>query len=691
MDAIAAEGLCMMHHTSTRLRILSFLTAMLVCIGALFSAMTAQAEVARLINIQPVVLPGNQVQVRFDFTLPPPLPQSYRVEEPASLVLDFWGVENDTAHKAFTAKAGPLRNIELGQGGGRLRATVNLNQPLPYRLYGDGNSIFLEIAPRLPTGLGPTEPPLRKIAADKPPMAAPTQLLGMEFDQDNEMGRVTLTLSDDQAGVDILEEGNNVLVNLLGARLSGALETRLELQHFGTPLMFLDAFNNDGNASVLVKPSAEPYRFSAYQMGPRLVLEFHPLQMVASADPSITVGGRYDGVPMTVSLQRVDVRAVLQMIAETAGQKLVVSETVRGEVSLRLLNMPWRDALALVLKTQQLEQRTLGDVMLILSQQDVAALNAPAAPVVSGAAAAGIAEERAIVRVTGEGMAAPAEVMMARPKRKPISVRTEMMPVRHNRASVLRDQLVQAGLMSAQGKIQADDAANMLVVQDTDPVRAQIRDVLSKLDVIVYKSLDLQAQLVVAPAGLAQRLGIRWSQVAPQENGLEVGFRPGDGRLPGLLRYLEQQGQLKIISQTQKHLQSGDEVSLERSRELTPLVGRESSSYQDVVMSLDVMSRIQQGGRILMDVNIARDVLSQIEGAGEMSIENNELISSVVVPDGDALVLTGFFDRLRAGAKMPSDQVSADSSLGNLPANTENSGQEMELLIFITPILAGSP
>lgn len=680
----------MIRYTSTRLWIRNYLAVVLLCAGALFSTAAAQAEVARLVNIQPVVLPGNQVQVRFDFTLPPPLPQSYRVENPASLVLDFWGVENDTAHKAFTAKAGPLRNIELGQGGGRLRATVNLNQPLPYRLYGDGNSLFLEIAPRLPTGLGPTQPPLRKVAGDKPPMAAPTQLLGMEFDQDNEMGRVTLTLSDDQAGVDILEEGNNVLVNLLGAQLSRALETRLELQHFGTPLMFLDAFSNDGNASVLVKPSAEPYRFSAYQMGSKLVLEFHPLQMVASADPTITVGGRYDGVPMTVSLQRVDVRAVLQMIAETAGQSLVVSDTVRGEVSLRLLNVPWRDALALVLETQQLEQRPLGDVMLILSQQDVAALNAPA-QVAIGAASSGIADTNSIVRASGEGMSVSADAMVTRPKRKPISVRTEMMPVRHNRASVLRDQLVQAGLMSAKGKIQADDAANMLVVQDTDPVRAQIRDVLSKLDVIVYKSLDLQAQLVVAPVGMAQRLGIRWSQVAPQGNGLEVGFRPGDGRLPDLLRYLEQQGQLKIISQTQKHLQSGDDVSLERSRELTPLVGRKASHYQDVVMSLDVMSRIQQGGRILMDVNIARDVLSQLENSGEMSIENNELISSVVVPDGDALVLTGFFDQLRMKAKIPSEQASADSSLGNLPFNTENSGQEMELLIFITPILAGSP
>ncbi len=680
----------MTRHTSTRLWVLNYLAIMLLCAGAFFRVATVQAEVARLVNIQPVVLPGNQVQVRFDFTLPPPLPQSYRVEKPASLVLDFWGVENDTAHKVFTAQAGPLRSIELGQGEGRLRATVNLNQSLPYRLYGDGNSVFLELAPRLTTGLGPTQPSVRKVAADKPPMAAPTQLQGMEFDQDNEMGRVTLTLSDDQAGVDILEEGNNVLVNLLGAQLSNALEKRMELGQFGTPLMFLDAFSSDGNASVLVKPSAEPYRFSAYQMGRRLVLEFHPLQMVASADPQITVGGRYDGVPMTVSLQRVDVRAVLQMIAETAGQNLVVSDTVRGEVSLRLLNMPWRDALALVMQTQQLTQRQLGDVMLILSRQDIAALNAPAHRVAIADVTRGNAELAPEI-LASQGMVAAVRSVEARPVRKPVSVRTEMMPVRHHRASMLRDQLLQAGLVSAQGKIQADDSANMLVVQDTDPVRARIRDVLSKLDVIVYKSLTLEAQLVVAPVALADKLGIRWSQVAPQGNGLKVGFRPGDGRLPSLLQYLEQQGQLQIVSQRLKHLQSGDEVSLERSRELTPLVGRQARNYQDVVMSLDVMSRIQQGGRILMDVNIARDILSQVESTGEISIVNNELISSVVVPDGDALVLTGVLDQLRKGAKMASDQPGVDSPLGNPPRNTENSGQEMELLIFITPILAGSP
>lgn len=653
--------------------------ALLTC-GVLFRAEPVQAEVARLTSIQPVVLPGNRVQVRFDFTLPPPLPQDYRVQQPPGLVLDFWGVENDTAQKLFPVQAGPLRSIDLGQTERRLRATVQTTQALPYRLFTDGNSLFLELNPGLSAGLGPLQPQRRQVGADSPPVATPSQLLGMEFDQKGEAGRVMLTLSDDRPGVDILEEGNNVLVNLLGADLSPSMEKRLELQQFGTPLIFLDAFSNDGNASVLVKPSAEPYDFRAWQLGRKLALEFHPLHLVdapVSADqPPVD---HYTGTPMSLNLQNVNVRAVLQMIAETAKRQLVVSETVRGEVSLRLLNVPWPQALDLVLEKLQLEFRPVGDVMLILSQQDVAALSAPVDN--DGQVIARTMGAPGVPVMSDDEVAPVME--LKKPVRKPISIRTEMMPVRYSKASELRMQLLDARLVTSQGSIQADDGAGMLVVKDTDMARARIRDVLSKLDVMVYKSMILETQLVAAPRNVAQQLGVRWSNVAPQANGLSVGFRQGDGMLDAELQLLEQQGALRVVSRTLKTMQSGDEVALERARELTPLIGHRGDRYQDVVMSVDVMSRIQQGGRILMDVNIARDVLSQPGAGGEISIANNELISSVVVPDGDALVLTGFLDQVRGAS-------SDDSVLGNSSDNAENSGQDIELLIFITPVLAGS-
>ncbi|MCV6588742.1 MAG: AMIN domain-containing protein [Marinobacterium sp.] len=658
----------MIRDLSPRFLTLSF-ALLLLCTGLLSGINAAQAEVARLVKIQPLVLSNNRIQVRFDFTLPPPLPQSFQVEDPARLVLDFWGVENDTAQKVFPVRAGPLQGVELGQGYGRLRATINTSDVMPWRLSGSGNSLFLEMSPQLASMPVAGRLPLRHVAGETP-LAAATRLQGMEFEQDGVMGRVFLTLSDDRAGVDILEEGNNVLVNLLGAQLSEKLQQRLNVQKFGTPLLFMDAFSSDGNTAVLLKPGAEPYHFSGWQLGRNLIFEFLP-------QPELTQA-RFSGRPMTVNLQQVSVRAVLQMIAETAGQNLVVSDTVEGQISLRLLNVPWRQALNLVMHDQQLSERQLGAVSLILSRADIegmiAADSAAATPVVDGR-----------MQLADGQMGAIGDEKKA--KKPVISTRTEMMPVRHHRASDLRAQLIDAELLSPQGNMEADDTTGMLVVNDTDEARARIRDVLGKLDVIIYRSLLLETHLVAAPRKIARDLGVRWSDEVPHSKGLDIGFRQGTSPLGPYLNRLQAQGQVRILSRTVKRLNSGDEVSLERARELTPLIGRRTDHYQDVVLSLDAMTRIQQGGRILMDIDINRDILTQADRSIDMSIANNEAISSVVVPDGDSLVLTGFLEQVRNEAAIV---PARKSTLGKLPRNTENSGQDMELLVFITPVLEGS-
>ena len=264
----------------------------------------AHAESGRLLKVIPVVMPGNRVQVRFDFTLPPPLPQARLMEQSKTLVLDFWGMENDSPYKVYPMKAGLLHGVELGQSADRLRAKVRLEKASPYRLFSEGNSVFLELSPLLKEGVNPSPPTLRKMAKDKPPVAIPAQLQGMVFDQDGTTGRVILTLSDDRAGLDIVEEGNNVLVNLLGASMSPAMEKRLDVQHFGTPIMFLDAFSSDGNISVLVKPSAEPYQLSAYQMDNKLVLELRPEPGLDQVSDEQAQSEENDSL-LTLNLQRV--------------------------------------------------------------------------------------------------------------------------------------------------------------------------------------------------------------------------------------------------------------------------------------------------------------------------------------------------------------------------------------------------
>src|SRR5690554_3188652 len=209
----------------------------------------AVAQDAALQKASFVSLPGKKVEVRLDFDVPPPVPKAYMIDSPPRLVMDFWGARNEMANKTLSVKSGDVDSLHFAEASGRLRIVTNLTGTAGYRTYTENNSLFIELGGQVADSVSSTA------VASVSPAAAPregarmpvanddrTRVRGIDFQRiDGNRGRVTIDLSDSQAGLDIVEEGNNVVINLLGAGLSDALEQRLDVQDFATPVLFIDS------------------------------------------------------------------------------------------------------------------------------------------------------------------------------------------------------------------------------------------------------------------------------------------------------------------------------------------------------------------------------------------------------------------------------------------------------------------
>lgn len=672
---------------------------LLALASLLFSGWVAADVVLKDANF--VALPGGKIELRFDFDSAPPSPQAYMINNPARLVMDLWGVRNDLPSRSLDVKTGYVDGVNFAQTDGRLRVVTNLFEPATYKTFTEGNSLFVVLQDKaLPIKKPASVANVVKGNQQKSTTfgSERTKINGLDFERvEGGIGRVTVSLTDDKAGVDIQEEGNNVVVNLVGADLSRALEQRVDVQDFVTPVMFIDAMANGGNASILVKPSAEPYEYLAYQTDNKLILDFKPLSQAEKEQRNKELFP-FSGEKIDLNFQNVELRSVLQIIAEVAELNLVVSDTVGGNITLRLKNVPWDQALDIILKTKGLDQRTVGNVLLI----------APAAE---------IAERERI------------ELESSQKVEQLAPLRTEFIQIDYRKASEMMSTIQEAKMVSERGFVMADDETNVLMVRETATALRDIRNILKKFDVEVEQVL-VEARLVNATSNVTKDLGVKWgfgyndvdngkgwivdnsvgnidfsnTTVGNTSNllvdlgatvatpgSIAIGFKPGASSLLALeLSALETDGKAEIVSQPKVLTTNGKQAKIESGSEIpyqTVEDGEVSIEFKDVVLSLDVTPRINPGDRIAMDLVIKQDSIGQVLPNGEISIDNNELQTTVVVPDGQTIVLGGVFKN------ETSETINKVPLLGDLPImgplfrNKENQAEKTELLIFITPKL----
>lgn len=664
---------------------------MVVCASIFLSEWAAASITMKKAGF--AALPEGKIELRFDFSAPPPQPQTYMMTQPDRLVIDIKGASNAQGDKGLDVKKGLVKAVSYAQTEKRLRIVADLNEASAYKTFVDGNSLFVVVR--------------KKTAADQQPapqqsQAVPeqTQLRGIDFKRaEGGVGRVMIALSDDKAEVDISEEGNNVLVTVSDAKLARELEQRIDVQDFVTPVMFIDSMMNNGDTNILIKPSAEPYEYLAYQTDNKLVLDFKPVKKAKKADTEEKVFP-YHGEPIDLNFQNVELRSVLQIIAEVAELNLVVSDTVGGNITLRLKNVPWDQALDIILKTKGLDQRTVGNVLLVAPAEEIS--------------------ERERV-----------ELESAKKMEELAPLRTEYIQVNYRKASDMKQRVEAASLISERGFIMADDQTNVLMVRETDEGIKGVRDTLQRFDVEV-KQILVEARLVNARATVEKDLGIRWglgyndvdgadqhgwivgsrtgnidfanrgvattlgglqvdlgADVAAAGSQLAIGFKTGRSSLLAMeLSALEKDGQVEIVSQPKVMTTNGKKAIIKSGAEIPYQTVEDSSveiKFKDVVLSLEVTPRVSPGDRVALELVIKQDSLGTTLPNGEISINKNELRTTVVVPDGQTIVLGGVFKNETNETINKVPLLGDAPVIGSLFRQRINKDEKAELLIFITP------
>lgn len=662
------------------------------------SVLLSQAAVAREVKLQKssfVALPGEKIEVRLDFDSPPPEPKSYVIDNPPRLILDLWGVQSELPEKITDVRTGVVESVNYAQGGDRLRVVSNLYQNTDYNAFTEGNSLFVvfgekpDPARNQPAEIESAQPVLPKAYQGGP------RVEGIDFERvDGNIGRVVVTLTDESVGLDIEEEGNNVVVALNGADLAKGLQRRINVQDFATPVTFIDAMQSGKNTTILVKPGVEPYNYMAYQTGKRLVLDFKPLTRTEEEELRKN-DFPYSGEKIDLNFQNVSVRSVLQILAEVAQLNLVVDDAVAGDITLRLKHVPWDQALDIVLKTRGLDKRQVGNVLLVAPAEDIA--------------------ERERIELESQKQVAELSPL-----------KTDFIQVDFRKASEMRKRIYEAKLISERGFIVADDQTNVLMVRETAAQLQEIRRTLRKFDTEVSQIM-IEARLVTASTEFTKDLGVKWGfglrsgnmvaggggtssspyyskdfpaigvntplnvdlGVTPQSS-IRLGYATSNFLISTELSALQSEGKAEIVSQPKIITTNGKAARIESGQEIpyqTVEDGEVKIEFKEVVLSLDVTPQINPGNRIALDMKITQDSVGDILPNGEISINTNELETAIVVKDGDTIVLGGVYKDESVNKLAKTPLLGDLPVLGKMFRKTETKNKKVELLIFITPKL----
>ncbi|WP_328797986.1 type IV pilus secretin PilQ [Marinobacterium alkalitolerans] len=645
----------------------------------------AQAE-AMLEDVSFTTLPGKAVEVQMRFDSPPADPKTYMIEKPPRLVLDLWGAGNAMKEKMLTVRSGSIDSLNFAQASDRLRVVANLTDSVKYSTRVEGNTLLLEVGSSnmRQTAQAPAARAQTSAPAPRNTSGAP-EIQGVDFHRlAGDVGRITVDLSSSDIGLDIVEQGGNIVVNLLGAGLQRSAQQRLDVQDFATPVNFIDTLVKGDHATILIKTVDDPYDYMAYQSGNKLVLDFKPLTPQEQEEQKNLFP--FTGEKIDLNFQNVEIRTVLQIIAEVAEKNLVVSDNVQGNITLRLKNVPWDQALDIVLKTKGLDKREAGNVLLVGTVTE-------------------IAQREAV------------EMQSQQQEKELAPLLTDFIQIDYRKASDIKDRIVEAKMISERGFAMADDETNTLMVRETARQIEEIRDTIKIFDVEVPQIM-VQARLVTASRDFAKDIGVRWGfNDRTSNNGwsigsgttspgsvdqnlqvdlgadnpvgtIALGFLSTNFALSAELSALESDGTGEIISQPKVITTNGKPAMIKSGQEIGYRVEDEGDvevEWKDVVLSLEVTPHLIPGGKVSLDLTITEDTVGEILDTGEIAIDTNELKTSVVVSDGETVVLGGVFQETSR------NEISKVPFFGDLPligAAFRNKVQESsknELLIFITP------
>ena len=334
---------------------------------------------ASLKTLDVAALPGGRVELKLTFDGPPPTPRGYTTEQPARIALDLPGVTNQLTNRRHDLGGGNARSATVVEAGDRTRLIIGLTQLAPYDTRVEGNNLFVVVGkgqtPKNTASKPSAQAPRPAVASAAPARAsapAGKAIRGVDFQRGTQgEGNVVIDLSDPSIAPDIQEREGKIILNFARTQLPEPLRVRLDVKDFATPVQFVNASAGSDRATISIEPSGT-FDYSTYQTDNKLTVSVRPMT-VDDLQKRNADRAAYSGEKLSLNFQDIEVRSVLQLIADFTNLNLVASDTVQGGITLRLQNVPWDQALDLVLKTKGLDKRKVGNVLLVAPADEIAA------------------------------------------------------------------------------------------------------------------------------------------------------------------------------------------------------------------------------------------------------------------------------------------------------------------------------
>jgi type IV pilus assembly protein PilQ len=684
---------------------------------------------------------GSSGRTVVKFTLKAPLanpPAGFAINNPPRIALDFPDTGNALGRTAQEVGDPALRSLNVVQAGNRTRVVFNLNKPQSFETQLEGNTVLVTLTEQ--AGLAATTPAVSRFAEARPGETTHS-LRDVDFRRGkNGEGRIIVDLSDNTTGIDIRQQGKVLIVDFIRTNLPRNLERRLDVGDFATPVVTVDTFSQGGNARMVIEPKGL-WEHSAYQTDNRFTIEIKPLQ----EDPNkLTQGTRagYKGEKLSLNFQNVEVRAVLQVIADFTGLNIITSDTVTGSLTLRLKDIPWDQALDIIMQTKGLDMRKNGNVVLIAPREELAV------------------KEK-------QQLEAQQQISDLEP------LQTESFQLNYIKSQDLVNLITsnrpgsaggsqgtggQGSILSKRGVAIVDPRTNLLFVSDTSARLEDVRRIIRQLDTPV-RQVVIESRIVVADDKFSRQLGVRFGMQtgftlnkryaggfggslntqpvvsttgntvtrdtrtqtpyelasgiatagysdSPQLNvNLPVPnpagqlaltlINLGSGNLINLeLSALEADSRGKVVSSPRVVTADNQKASIEQGTEI-PYVTPGSANnpatvqFKKAVLRLDVTPQITPDGRVIMTIEIRKDSVGQQVNLGNgftvPAIDTKNVITQIAVNNGDTAVIGGIYE------ETVNNDVTKIPFLGDLPIlgylfkTTDKSIEKTELLIFLTP------
>jgi type IV pilus assembly protein PilQ len=665
----------------------------------LIASFSIAAQEVTLEDVNYTVMTGGKTQIRLSFSGLAPEPGSFTIDNPARLAVDLPATKLGLKKKNINIDSGVARLIRFAEGSGRTRVVISMVSLVPYEIRRANNEMYISI--------NGAEPAPGVTAASM--AAAKKELEGIDFRRGADGNAIIeVKLPDPDVAVSVDDKGNKVVVDFLNLVVPDKYVRRLDVNDFATPVSNVDLFNVDGGARMVINASGL-YEHLAYQAGDKFTLDIKPITKEQAAEAKKDEFG-YSGEKLSLNFQNIEVRAVLQLIADFTGLNIVASDTVQGNITLRLKNVPWDQALDIILKTRGLGMRKSGNVVLIAPNDELA--------------------EREKKELEAQQQMVELAPLV-----------NEFYQINYAKAADIASLLKKEknSILSARGNVTLDERTNTLMILDTAEKQEEIARLIRKLDIAV-RQVMIESRIVIANDDFTRNLGVRSGVTNVQDNGtngiyavsgssagtdtmvqsaisnLATGTSPYPVTTPALSdRYnfnlpaggsagrialailgadylvdleLQTEGRGEVVSNPRVITSNQKEATIEQGVEIpyqeASSSGATTTSFKKAVLSLAVTPQITPDDRVVMDLAVNKDSVGGIF-SGIPSINTRSLTTQVLVNNGDTVVLGGIYEQTTAKGEDKIPLLGDIPLLGYLFKSTSKQESKSELLIFVTP------